>query len=191
MRHRGFETLGIAWSLAAICLLVWPALGQQTGGQETNPLVDGKLMYVGRMPENLDSWIVVNLRSWGKYKPTRDPEGVDLVMEADKPETRVEYEMRRGVPQPKRVEKRHGDKRLLFTVVVADWVTRRPVWQAEILDRKQKNGRRETTSGSHSEIYAKGLSSHELAEEILRTLRSYVERLSREPGTTGASTPPS
>lgn len=179
----------VAYGVIGICLLALPAVGQHPTQEKSNPLVDGKLMYVGRMPENIDSWIVVDLRSWGKYKPTRDSEGVDLVMEAEKPETRLEYEMRQGVPQPKRVERRYGDKGVMFKIIVTDWVTGRPVWQADILDKKQKKGRRETTVGSHSEIYAKGLSAQELAEEILRTLRSYVEHLSSEQGTVGAPAP--
>jgi len=179
----------VVYSAIMLCLLAVPALGQHPAQEKPNPLIGGKLMYVGRMPENLDAWIVVDLRTWGKYKPTRDSEGVDLVMEAHKPETSVEYEMRRGIPQPKRVEKRRGYKPVMFSIIVTDWVTGQPVWQADILDRKQKKGQRETTAGSHSEIYAKGFSTQELAEEILRTLRSYVNQLPSEKGTAGGPTP--
>src|SRR5512146_3485890 len=110
MRHQGFGMKGLATGVVAMCLLAWPTLAQQPGSQEQNPLIDGKLMYVGRMPQNIDSWIVAGLRTWGKFKPTRDSEGVDLVMEAHKPETRMEYEMKHGVPQPKSERKRHGPK---------------------------------------------------------------------------------
>ena len=180
----------IAYSLAAICLVTVSALGQQPATEKSNPLVDGKLMFVGKMPENLDSWIVVGLRSWGKYKPTRDPEGVGLEMRAYQPTRKVEYEMRQGIPQPKRTGKRDRDKQLMFTIVVTDWVTGKPVWEADILDRKQKNGRRENSTGSHSEIYARGLSSQVLAEEILRALRAYVAKLS-EAGTAAGPAPQS
>ncbi|HVA01389.1 MAG TPA: hypothetical protein VMV34_07015 [Terriglobia bacterium] len=190
MGHRGFEIKVAAFSIVAICALALPALAQQPSPQESNPLIDGKLMYVGRMPENIDSWIVADLRTWGKYKPTRDSEGVDLVMEAQKPETRMEYEMKHGVPQPKSVDKRRGPKRIMFTIVVTDWVTGRRVWEADILDRKEKNGRRETTTGSRSEVYARGLSTQQLAEAILRALRSYVMHLAPEPGAAAASAPP-
>lgn len=170
---------GVAYISIALLLVAAPAFGQHPAQENPHPLVDGKLMYVGHMPENLDGWIVTDLRAWGKYKPTRDAEGVDLVMEAEVPEKRVEYEMRQGTPQPRRVEKKHGPKHLMFSIVVGDWVTRRVVWQADILDRKPKNDRRQTTTGSHSEIYAKGLSTQQLAEEILRTLRAYVDQLAR------------
>lgn len=169
----------VAYISIALLLFAAPALGQHPAQQTPNPLVDGKLMYVGHMPENLDAWIVTGLGAWGKYKPTRDSEGVDLVMEAEVPEKRVEYEMSQGTPRPRRVEKKHGPKNLMFSIVVGDWVTRRSVWKADILDRKPKNGRRQMTTGSHSEIYAKGLSTQELAEEILRTLRAYVDQLTR------------
>lgn len=181
----------VAYSAITLFLLALPALGQQSTREEANPLTDGKLMYVGRMPDNLDSWLVVDLRAWGKYKPTRDAEGVDLVMEAQEPEKKVEYEMRQGIPQPKRVEKRGGRRPIMFSIVVTDWVTRRAVWQADILDKKPKKGRREITTGSRSEIYAKGLSTQELAEEILRTLRSYVDHLARGGGAASSPAPPS
>ncbi len=170
----------------ALFFLATPAIGQGLA-QERNPLIDGKLMYVGWMPDNLDSWIVVDLRAWGKYKPTRDAEGVDLVMEAQKPERRTEFQMRHGIPQPKQVERRRG--RIMFSIVVANWVTRKTVWQADILDKKPQKGRREATTGSRSEIYAKGFSTQELAEEILRTLRSYVDHLSSEGGAASALKP--
>jgi hypothetical protein len=176
-------------SAIALCLLAMLALGQHPAQENSSPLIDGKLMYVGRMPANLDSWIVVDLRTWGKYKPTRDSEGVDLVMEAHEPETSVEYQMRRGIPQPKNVEKKHGHKPVMFSVIVTDWVTGRPVWQADILDRKPKKGSREMTTGSHSEIYARGLSTQQLAQEILRTLRSYVDHLPSEGGAAPALKP--
>lgn len=180
----------IAYSLAAICLVAVTAPGQQHAPERPNPLVDGKLMFVGRMPENLDSWIVAGLRSWGKYKPTRDPEGVGLEMRAYQPQRRTEYEMRQGIPQPKKTGKRDRDRRAMFSIVVTDWVTGKPVWDADILDRKQKKGRRETSTGSHSEIYARGLSPQALAQEILRTLRAYVTKLS-EAGAAAGSAPQS
>lgn len=167
-------------SCALALLFLVPSAFGKTPTQKENPLVDGKLMYVGRMPKNIDSWIVVDLRVWGKYKPTRDPEGVDLVMEAREPKRKTEFRMRNGIPQPRQVERRRGH--ILFTVVVGDWVTRKPVWHADILNRKPKKGHRQTTTGSHSEIYAKGFSPQELAEEIVRTLRSYVDHLAAEQG---------
>ena len=82
------------YSLLSLCLLAAPAAGQQKSQEKQNPLVDGKLMYVGRMPDKIDAWIVNDLSTWGRFKPTRQIEGVDLVMRAYEPETRTQYRMR-------------------------------------------------------------------------------------------------
>jgi len=164
------------YSLLSLCLLANPLLGQQKAKGKENPLVDGKLMYVGRMPENIDSWIVTDLKAWGKYTPTRDPEGVDLTMKASAPETRTRYVMRNGIPQPSKVPEKRDHKPVIFTVDVTDWVTGRLVWQADILDRKPKNGR-PMKQGADIEIDARGLSTEQIAQAIIRALRSYVDHL--------------
>ena len=69
-----------------------PAIRQRTG----------KLVAVTAMPGHLDKWISDDLRAWGKYKVTGDPEGASLVIEAQLPEKPVEYPMPPGMPQPGR-----------------------------------------------------------------------------------------
>jgi len=171
----------VLYSLLSLCLLANPVFGQQKTGGEQNPLIDGKLMYVGRMPQNLDSWIVHDLQSWGKYKPTRDSEGVDLVMKAYEPETRIQYRMRRGIPQPKEVKKKGERKNIMFSITVTDWVTGRQVWQADVLDRKPK--RDEVMAPSEdTAISARGLSNQQLAQAITRELRRYADHLASRPG---------
>ena len=168
----------VMYCLLSLCLLGAPAMGQQNTGSKQNPLVDGKLMYVGRMPENIDSWIIYDLKAWGKYTPTRDPEGVDLTMKAYEPEKRTEYEMRGGIPHPKEVRKRRA---VMFSISVNDWVTGRLVWQAEVLDRKPKRNP-DVKPSDDVEIPAKGLSTQQLAQEIIRVLRRYVDHLAVQPG---------
>lgn len=170
----------ILYGLLSLFVLGAPAMGQQKSGGKQNPLVEGKLMYVGRMPENIDSWIIYDLKAWGKYKPTRDSEGVDLVMRAYKPETRTEYEMHRGIPQPRQVRKRRDHKPVMFSIGVTDWVTGHLVWQAEVLDRKPKRNP-DVTPSEDAEIRARGLSSQQLAQEIVRVFRSYVDHLASQP----------
>lgn len=165
-----------AYCLLSLCLLANPLWGQQKTAGKQNPLVDGKLMYVGRMPENIDNWIVYDLKAWGKYTATRDPEGVDLTMKAYAPRTRTRFVMRNGIPQPSRVPEKRNHKPVLFTVNVTDWVTGRLVWQADILDRKPKNNR-PTKHGEEVEIDARGLSAEQVAQAIIRSLRSYVDHL--------------
>lgn len=167
--------------LLSLCLLSAPLAGQQTNQRTQNPLVDGKLMYVGKMPENLDGWIVNDLSAWGKYKPTRQIEGVDLVMKAYEPETEVQYKLRRGIPQPKEVPKDRRQKHVMFSIIVDDWVTGHQVWKADIIKQKPK---REDSSppGTEVAISAGGLSSQQVAQAITRELRRYVDHLSSQKG---------
>ena len=163
-------------TLVSLCLLAAPASAQQNSEGKQNPLLDGKLMYVGSMPNNIDAWIVHDLSAWGKYRPTREIEGVDLVMKAYKPETEVEYKMRRGIPQPKEVQKDRARKHVMFSVVVTDWVTGNQVWQADIMDRNPKSNESSAPS-EDAGISARGLSSEHLAQAITRELRRYVDHL--------------
>jgi hypothetical protein len=172
---------GVLYSLLSLCLFVAPALGQQKTEGKQDPLIDGKLMYVGPMPQNLDGWIVHDLSAWGKYKPTREIEGVDLVMKAYEPERRTRYKMRNGVPQPSKNPERRNHKSVMFSISVADWVTGRRVWQAEVLDRKLKRNEFATPS-EDAVIPARGLSTQQLAQAITRELRRYVDHLSSQTG---------
>src|SRR6266542_6242127 len=97
--------------------------GQQSasnpaGGQAkvANRLVTAKLIAITSMPDSLDRWLVDDLRAWGRYKVTIDPEGADLVIRSYDPEKDPEYRMRRGIPQPKR-EKHQPPPVLSITIV--------------------------------------------------------------------------
>jgi hypothetical protein len=167
--------------LLSLCLLAAPVFGRQKVQGKQSPLNDGKLMYVGRMPENLDAWIINDLSAWGKYKPTRDSEGVDLVVKSYQPETSIQYEMHQGIPQPREVRKKHDHEPVMFSIGVTDWVTGRLVWQAEVLDRKPKRNEVAAPSG-HAVIRGKGLSTQQLAQVVTRELRRYVDHLASQPG---------
>jgi hypothetical protein len=171
----------VVYTLVSLCLLVAPVRGQQKNEGNQNRLLNGKLMYVGRMPENIDAWIVQNVSTWGKYKPTRQIEGVDFVMKAYEPEMETQYKMRHGIPQPKEVRKDRERKHVMFSIVVTDWVTGRQVWQADIVDRKPKNNEA-VTPREDTEINARGLSSQQIAQAITRELRRYVDHQDSQPG---------
>lgn len=168
------------YGLLSICVLAAPAVGQQKKQEKKDPLVSGRLMYVGQMPEGIDAWIVNDLSAWGKYKPTREVEGADLVMKAYEPETKTQYEMRRGIPQPREVRKDRNLKNVMYSIGVTDWVTGNEVWQADIMNRKPKRNE-EATPGENAEIDARGLSTQQIAQAIIRELRRYVDHLASQP----------
>jgi hypothetical protein len=180
-KPEGTEMKAVLYSLLSLWLLAVPAMGRQNNQAMQNPLASGKLMYVGKMPENLDGWIVNELNAWGKYKPTRQIEGVDLVMKAYEPETEVQYKLRKGIPQPKEVRKDRGRKHVMFSVIVDDWVTGKQVWKADIMDQKPKRDENSPPTAD-AEINAGGLSSQQIAQAITRELRRYVDHLSSQTG---------
>jgi hypothetical protein len=167
--------------------LVTPAWAQEAVTKRPSELIVGKLIYVAPMPNGLDTWIQDFIRRWGMYKVTSNPEGVDLVIRAYRPDKAQEFEMRNGIPQPKGAGedrrwplpgKKKGKKELpAATVMVIDWVTNQPIWQADILDRKPKKNRAEPPAGPQTEIYARGLTSDQLAQRLVSRLRDYVSEL--------------
>ena len=172
--------IAVRYSLLCLCLLAAPALGQQAHTGKQNELIGGKLMFVGRMPGSIDAWVINDLKAWGRYKPTQDPEGVDLTMRAYAPETRTEYQMRNGIPQPREVKKKNHEP-VMFTVTVTDWVTGQLLWQAEIIDRKPKRDE-DLPPASDVKIRAGGFSGDQIAQALVRELRKYVDHLASQPG---------
>jgi hypothetical protein len=163
------------------------ALGQQTAPKKPNELVVGKLVYVAPIPSDLDRWIGDFLQQWGKYKVTGNPEGVDLIINAVSPEKEMELVMRGGVPQPRdegrrfpRPSPRKEGKGIRVTSIsVTDWVTNEVLWQADILDRKQKKDEANPPAGPHTTIFARGLTPDQLAQKIAAKLRQYVGELEK------------
>lgn len=88
--------------VASLLAVAGPTAEPQAPAKKPNSLLTGKLVAVAAMPGNLDKWISDDLRAWGKYKVTGDPEGASLVIEAHVPEKPAEYRMPPGMPQPGR-----------------------------------------------------------------------------------------
>jgi hypothetical protein len=149
------------------------ARGAQAPTSEPNKLVSGKIVYVAPMPTNLDQWVAEDLRSWGKYRVTANPEGVDLVMSAIAPEKETQYVRKKGVPQPKK--ERPGPPAL--SIRVLDWVTNQTLWDVELVDRKPKKDEPESPPGLHTSLLVRGLTSEQIAQTLTRKLRQYVEQL--------------
>ena len=185
------EIPGILWSsvglvVVGICAL---ALGQQAPAEKPNQLVVGKLIYVASMPDGLDQWIIDFLRRWGKYKVTSDPEGVDLVIQATNPEKELRLETRAGTAQPRGadrppspIHKGKHDELPAILISVIDWVTNQPVWHADILDRKQKKDEADLPAGPQTKIFARDMTSDQLAQRVTAKLKEYEEELEKSAG---------
>jgi len=159
-------------SLAAV------TMGGQAPASKPNKLTSGKIVYVAPMPANLDQWFGEELRSWGKYRVTANPEGVDLVMSAIAPDKETEYVSKKGVPQPKK--ERPGPPALSIRVV--DWVTNQTLWSAELLNRKPKKDEPESPPGPETSLLVRGLTSEQIAQALTRKFREYVQQLERSQG---------
>ena len=109
--------------LGGVLLFLPPVgvLAQEPAEEQPNELVAGRLIYVNRMPGELDRWIVDFLRRWGKYTVTGDPEGVDLVWDAHRAGTEVRYRLdrRRGLPLDQ-LQKAAGHKDPRSTEIYAE-----------------------------------------------------------------------
>jgi hypothetical protein len=165
------------------------ALGQQAPAEKPNELVVGKLVYVASMPNGLDQWIIDSLRRWGKYKVTSNPEGVDLIIEAENPEKELRLETRGGTAQPKGADRPHlpnskvkSDELPPISITVIDWVTSQPVWQADILNRKPKKDEAALPAGPQTKIFARALTSDQLAQEVVAKLKEYEDELEKSAG---------
>jgi hypothetical protein len=162
------------------------ALGQQAPAEKPNELTVGKLIYVAPMPNGLDQWIVDFLRRWGKYKVTSDQEGVDLVIEAANPEKGIKLETRGGTAQPKGADRSHlpnskekSGELPPTSICVIDWVTSQPVWQADVLKRKPKKEEATLPAGPQTKIFARDMTSDQLAQKVIAKLREYEEGLEK------------
>jgi len=182
---------GILWPsvglvVVGICAL---ALGQPAPAEKPNELVVGKLIYVAPMPDGLDQWIIDFLRRWGKYKVTSNPEGVDLVIQATNPEKELRLENRAGTAQPRGADrpplpgsKGKHDELPPISISVIDWVTNQPVWYADILNRKQKKDEATPPAGPQTTIFARDMTSDQLAQRVTAKLREYEEELGKSAG---------
>jgi len=175
---------------SSVCLVVVgicvSSLGQQAPAEKPNELVVGKLVYVASMPDGLDQWIIDFLRRWGKYKVTSDPEGVDLVIQAVNPEKELRLETRAGTAQPKGADRpplpgskgKRGELPVI-SISAIDWVTNQPLWQADILNRNQKKDEAIPPAGPQTKIFARAMTSDQLAQKVVAKLREYEEGLEK------------
>lgn len=168
--------------LLALLLSLSPsgARAQGTSTPTPNRLLTGKLIYVAPMPNNLDKWLQEDLRVWGRYRVTSNPEGVDLEISAVVPERQTQYSQRHGVPLPKKEPKKSPKE---TSIDVVDWISGERLWSAAILDKKPNPNSPQPAAGSSLEIPARDVTADQLALKITDELRRYVEQLeSSAPG---------
>jgi len=169
--------LSKAHILAIYALLAALGLPNARAGQdaqEQNRLVNGKLIYIAPMPQQLDQWLQSDLQHWGKYHVTSNSEGVDLEIRAEVPDTQPQYRERHGVPLPKKEPK---DKPKETSIEVIDWTTGARLWTATLLDKKVDHNAPAPPPGPSIEIRAHGMTPDQLALKITRELQRYVEQL--------------
>lgn len=156
------------------------AQAQQASTPAPNRLVTGKMIYVAPMPNNLDKWLQEDLRVWGRYRVTSNPEGVDLEITAAVPERQTQYRERHGVPLPKKEPKKSPKE---TSIDVVDWTSGARLWSAAILDKRPDPNSPPPAAGSTLEIPARDVTPDQLALKITDELRRYVEQLdSSAPG---------
>jgi len=164
------------------------ARGQQTPSEKPNQLVAGKLIYVESMQDGLDQWIIDFLRRWGKYKVTSNPEGVDLVIQAVKPDEDLRLETRGGTAEPKGSDRPHLPLSKKHTelpatsITVVNWVSSQTVWQADILNRKPKKDEADVPAGPQTKIFARDMTSDQIAAKVVEKLKEYEQGLEKPSG---------
>ena len=154
----------------------------ENNGAAENELVVAKWIYVEPMPQDFETWIIEFLRQWGKYKVTGDPEGVDLVWQANIPSRG--YQLRRnrqGIPTPR---EGRPSERGVVSMSVVDWVTGERLWHAVVVRRKKKKKDPDPPNGPRTRIYSRKMSREQLTDTLVKTLRRYVEELEGVANTT-------
>jgi hypothetical protein len=179
----GILCCSVCVAVVATCAV---ALAQQAPAEKPNELVVGKLIYVDSMPDGLDRWIIDFLRRWGKYKVTSNPEGVDLVIQATSPQSKLRLETLGGTAEPRGstrpslpIPKRKREELPADSISVIDWVRSKPVWQADILDRKPKEDEANAPAGPQTKIFAHGMTSDQLAQKVVAKLKEYEQGLEK------------
>ncbi len=136
-------------------------------------LVTGKIMYVAPMPNQLDQWLIQDLRAWGNYQISGNSEGVDLVMSARTPPKHIQYNPSNRVPL-----RRPAAKPPVLSINVVNWVTGQRVWQCKLSDHKPKKNAT-ASAGPDAILDAHGMKPEEIAERCVRLLGQYVAQLQR------------
>jgi hypothetical protein len=111
-----------------------------------------------------------------------------LVIQAVNPEKELQLETRAGTAQPKGSDRQHwpiSKKRNELpatSVSVINWVSGQPVWQADILNRKQKKDEADPPAGPQTQIFARAMTSDQIAQKVVAKLKEYEQGLEKPAG---------
>lgn len=139
-------------------------------------LVTAKTIYVEPMPDHLDQWIIQDLHAWGKYNISGNSQGVDLVVNARKPEKDL-YTSRGIVPGTRRPPKTPP----VLSLTIVDWVTGARLWRVDLLNKGPQKGQSPPPPGPRTEIDVRHLKPDQIAERCTNLLRHYVGNLEQTP----------
>lgn len=166
----------IATLILVGCFLV-PAGAQQPAAPASpaNRLLSAKLIYVAPMPDHLDQWLIQDLRAWGKYQVSGNPQGVDLEIRAERTHPRTHFAMRDGT-----IQRTRPKAPSVLAISVVDWVTGARLWQGKILNASPKKNQ-SPPSGPETEIHARHMTPDQIAQRCVTDLRLYVTQLQQHP----------
>ncbi|HEX5484044.1 MAG TPA: hypothetical protein VFZ08_15590 [Terriglobia bacterium] len=158
--------------LAAFLLCASSAAYPQATTPKPDRLVTARLLYVAPMPQNIDKWLIEDLRAWGKYQISGNSQGVDLVLRAKARQTTPRVVIRNGVP----VQPKPGKTPPVLSIALVDWVTGTKLWQADIMDKNRKRNQN-PSPGPDTEIDARHMTPDQIAQRCATLLREYVAQL--------------
>lgn len=161
--------------LAAFVLCVASAAYSQTAAPKPNRLVTARLLYVAPMPQNLDQWLIEDLRAWGKYQISANSQGIDLVLRAKAPQKTPRVVFRNGLPQ----EPKQSKTPPVLSITLVDWVTGAKLWQADIVNKNRKRNQN-SSPGPDTEIDARHMTPDQIAQRCATLLREYVTQLEQK-----------
>ena len=180
------KNLGRLLIIASVLLAGGTLSAQDTLEKKADPLLAAKIVSVEPMPRDLDKWILEDLRAWRKYRLTAESEGANLVIRAEGPEKRPDYEIRGGIPQPRRRKEKDSSMAIcsrqnlapVLTINVTDWITGDEVWYAHLFDKRAPKGEADSLpAGPHADLFVHGMTPDQIAQRVVSKLREYVTQL--------------
>jgi hypothetical protein len=68
------------------------------------------------------------------------------------------------------------------SVAVVNWISSQTVWQADILNRKPKKDEADVPAGPQTKIFARDMTSDQIAAKVVDKLKEYEQGLEKPSG---------